>query len=192
MIYTIFKKIINKLSLYEWKKSSKKIIHLGNNIFVGLDFSFIHPECISIGNNFYADTNLRLQCWVEHWGEKTEYTPNLIIGENVSISSNCQISCMNHIEIGDGCLFGDNVFITDNFHGDNSLAEREIPPAHRKLYSKGSVIIGKNVWIGRNVCVMPGVTIGDGAIIGANAVVTKDVPANSVAVGVPARIKPNV
>ena len=50
------------------------------------------------------------------------------------------------------------------------------------------MVIGNNVWIGRNVCIMPGVTIGDGAVIGANAVVTHDIPAYSVAVGVPAKV----
>ena len=50
------------------------------------------------------------------------------------------------------------------------------------------MIIGKNVWIGRNVSIMPNVNIGDGAIIGANAVVTHDIPAKSVAVGIPARV----
>ena len=78
--------------------------------------------------------------------------------------------------------------ITDNFHGSNTLAELVIPADERKLYSKGPVIIGNNVWTGRNVCIMPGITIGDGAIIGANAVVTKDVPANSIVGGVPAEI----
>lgn len=50
------------------------------------------------------------------------------------------------------------------------------------------MVIGNNVWIGRNVCIMPGVTIGDGAVIGANAVVTHDIPAYSVAAGVPAKV----
>ena len=50
------------------------------------------------------------------------------------------------------------------------------------------IIIGKNVWIGEKVAVLSGIIIGDGAVIGANSVVTHDVPANSVAVGEPARI----
>ena len=51
-----------------------------------------------------------------------------------------------------------------------------------------SPIIGRDVWLGANVTVLPGVTIGDGAIIAAGAVVTKDVPANAVAAGVPAKV----
>ena len=101
---------------------------------------------------------------------------------------NCHISCCNRITIGDGCLFGANVFITDNFHGDNSSEQLVIPPIERPLNVKEEVKIGRNVWIGRNVCIMPGVKIGDGAVIGANAVVTKDVDDYSVAVGIPARI----
>ena len=106
--------------------------------------------------------------------------------------SNCQVSCADRVEIGDGCLFGDNVFVTDNFHGgisgSSARAELDTPPALRRLSSKGAVKIGKNCWLGRNVCVMSGVTIGDGCIIGANAVVTHDIPAYSVAGGVPAKV----
>lgn len=56
------------------------------------------------------------------------------------------------------------------------------------MKSKGGVVIGKNVWIGDKATILPGVVVGDGAIIGANAVVTKNVPANSVVVGNPARV----
>ena len=55
-----------------------------------------------------------------------------------------------------------------------------------------SVIIGKNVWIGTHAVILPGVTIGDRAVIGAGSIVTKDVPANSVAVGNPAKVIKNI
>lgn len=62
------------------------------------------------------------------------------------------------------------------------------PPVLRKLSSKGPVVIGKNCWLGRNTCIMPNVTIGDGCVIGANAVVTHNIPAYSIAVGIPAKV----
>ena len=61
-------------------------------------------------------------------------------------------------------------------------------PSERKLYSKGSVKIEKNVWIGEGVAILPNVTIGENSIIGANSVVTKNIPKNSVVGGNPARI----
>ena len=166
----------------------RKFNHIGKRANVGFGVSVINPQNIYIGDDFYADKWTRLHTWLEYRGKKTGYIPNLYIGNNVSFMSNCYISCMNKITIGDGCLFGDNVFVTDNFHGDGSASQRNLPPIDRPLFSKGGVIVGKNVWIGRNVCIMPGVEIGDGAIIGANSVVTKNVEGASVVAGVPARI----
>lgn len=102
--------------------------------------------------------------------------------------SNCHISACTGVKIGDGCLLGDNVFITDNFHGNSSAEVIDIMPIERPLYSKGCVSIGNNVWLGRNVCIMPNVTIGDGCVIGANTVVTHSVPAYSIVGGVPGRV----
>lgn len=180
----VIKKWLNsrKWKQFRWKKIS--------TYFVGYNFSVISPECISIGNGFYAEDNLKLQAW-KRYGDQV-FSPEIIIGNNVSMMDNCHISCCKKIQIGDGCLLGSNVFITDNFHGNGSMEQLSIPPRERTLNVKGKVIIGKNVWIGRNVCIMPGVTIGDGATVGANAVVTKDIPAGSVAVGVPARVVRNI
>lgn len=148
-----------------------------------------NPEYISIGSRFVGGRNLKLQTWPFFNGKSTNLQPQLLIGDNVSIMDNCQISCMDNVEIGDGCLLGENVFITDNYHGRSDEKDMLIPPTQRELISKeGGVQIGKNVWLGRNVCVMPGVRIGDGAVVGANSVVTKSIPAYSVAVGVPARV----
>jgi acetyltransferase-like isoleucine patch superfamily enzyme len=77
---------------------------------------------------------------------------------------------------------------TDHFHGEISLKALSLAPALRQLYSKGPVIIEDNVWIGEGAVIMPNVRIGKNAIVGANAVVTKDVPADCVVGGVPARV----
>ena len=179
--------IINRFrSKAGWLIKRKKLKRNGNNSHVGYGLVLKNPQNISIGDRFNAGINLVIETW-EEYGEK-KFTPEIVIGSDVSVMDNCQISCAEHICIGTGTLFGSNVFITDNFHGDNSLEQLGIPPVNRALYVKGKVIIGKNVWVGRNVCILPGVTIGDGAVIGANAVVTKDVPSYTIAAGIPAKV----
>lgn len=173
--------MINQMNRIRWKHLKWKKIGKSN---VGKNYAVISPDRISIGDHFYAEDNLKLQAWTKY--QTQTFAPSIEIGSNVSMMENCHISCCNRILIGDGCLLGANVFITDNLHGDNSREQLVIPPINRPLDVRGEVKIGKNVCIGRNVCIMPGVKIGDGAVIGANAVVTKDIPEYSVAVGVPA------
>ncbi|WP_211092637.1 acyltransferase [Chitinophaga varians] len=116
------------------------------------------------------------------------FTPEISIGDNVTLNDFCHIACINQVIIGNNVLVASRVFITDHFHGKIDALEKDISPSDRNLYSKGPVIIHDNVWIGEGVVVMPGVTIGKGAIIGANAVVTRDVPAYAVVGGNPAKV----
>ena len=171
-----------------WAASTKKIKCIGKKCNVGSGFSIIGPENICIGDNFSAGKNLSLETWAKYQGEETGTVPELNIGNCVTMAANCYISCMDKITIGDGTLLGVNTFICDNYHGRNTPEELAISPSKRKLWSKGPVIIGKNVWTGRNVCIMPGVIVGDGAIIGANSVVTHNVPVGGVAAGSPAKV----
>ena len=90
--------------------------------------------------------------------------------------------------MGNGVLTGRWVTITDNSHGETDYETLKMQPILRKLYSKGAVKIGDNVWIGDKVTILPNVTIGNGAIIAANAVVTRDIPPYSIVAGNPARI----
>lgn len=143
---------------------------------------FIHMENITFGNNVSVGRMSAIQTWPKDYQINK---PELIIHDNVYIGNFCQISCVNRIEIGENTTLGDNVFITDNYHGKNN--EVNISPLKRKLYSKGGVSIGKNVLIGRNVCILANVKIGNGAIIGANSVVTHNVDANTVVAGCPAK-----
>jgi len=170
------------------KHYTSKMKSCGHKFSAGKGMSIVGATNIEVGDYFSAGRNLSLETYERYNGALTGKIPKMVIGSHVSVMDNCAFSCMDRIEIGDGCLFGANVFITDNFHGSNSKAELMIPPQMRKLSSKGAVVIGKNVWLGRNVCVMPGVKIGDYSVVGANAVVTHDIPEGCIAAGVPAKI----
>lgn len=114
----------------------------------------------------------------------TDFGMNLHIGENVFINSGCCFQDQGGIYIGDNCLIGHQVvFATINHDFD--------PTKRGSMYFK-SIHVGKNVWIGAHATILPGVNIGDGAIIGAGAVVNKNIPANCVAVGVPAKPIKNI
>lgn len=110
----------------------------------------------------------------------TDCGRNIHIGKNVFINSGCRFQDQGGIYIGDGALIGHNAVLATINHMED--------PEHRGGMIFHPIHIGKNVWLGANVTVLPGVTIGDGAIIAAGAVVTRDVPANMIAAGVPATV----
>lgn len=110
----------------------------------------------------------------------TDCGKNISVGKNVFINSGCRFQDQGGITIGDGTLIGHNVVLATLNH--------DIDPRKRSTMHPASIVIGKNVWIGANATVVPGVAIGDGAVIAAGAVVTKDVPANVIVGGVPAKV----
>lgn len=114
----------------------------------------------------------------------TDCGKNIKIGRKVFINEGCCFQDQGGIEIGDECLIGQQVVIASLNH--------DLNPAKRGDMLPKPVKIGKNVWIGAHATVLPGVTVGDYAVIGAGAVVTKDVPANTVVAGVPAKIIKNI
>lgn len=145
-----------------------------------------NPKMINIGNHFFACRRLRIEAF-----DVPEYSNNKIkieIGDGVNINWDCHIGACNKVKIGNGVLLASKVYISDHYHGEINNKELSIPPAQRKIWSKGPVVIEDNVWIGEGVAILPGVTIGENSIIGANSVVTKTIPPNSVAVGSPAKV----
>jgi acetyltransferase-like isoleucine patch superfamily enzyme len=141
-----------------------------------------------VGHSFSAGDNLWLEAVVEYTGE--QFSPQLIIGDQVSASDSVHIACTHSVSIGAGTLLGSRVIVSDHTHGIYRGAEQSAPdtmPAVRPLSRTGSVVIGANVWIGDGVAVISGARIGDGCIIGANSVVTGEIPARCIAVGAPAR-----
>jgi maltose O-acetyltransferase len=106
------------------------------------------------------------------------------------------INCVNRIEIGRDTAIANNVLIIDNnthpINPDDRRYMRHTPHGSEERQpwysSNAPIIIGENVWIGSNVRICKGVTIGDNSIIAANSVLTKNVPANAVVAGNPAKI----
>lgn len=110
----------------------------------------------------------------------TDCGKNITICKNVFINSGCRFQDQGGITIGDGALIGHNAVLATLNH--------DFSPTKRGNLHPAPIVIGKNVWLGANVTVISGVTIGDNSVIAAGAVVTKDVPGNVVAGGVPAKI----
>lgn len=150
------------------------------------DITIHDAHCISIGRGSRLHKHVIVTAWENHYTGKND--ADLVIGEGAVIGEYTHITAMGHMRIGKNLLTGRWVTITDNSHGLTSYDHLQQAPVLRRLYSKGNVTIGDNVWIGDKATILPGVTIGDGAIIAANAVVTKDVPAYCVVGGNPARV----
>ncbi|WP_125769483.1 sugar O-acetyltransferase [Companilactobacillus furfuricola] len=106
---------------------------------------------------------------------------NTHFGKDIFINFNCNFVDDGRISFGDDCMVGPNVTF--------ATAAHPISPKLRlkKMQYNKPITIGKNVWIGASSTILPGVSIGDNAIIGAGSVVTKDVEANTIVVGVPAK-----
>ena len=113
---------------------------------------------------------------------RCEFGCNISIGNNFYANFDCVMLDGGGIEIGNNVLFGPRVGIYTSNHAVDF--EERINGA---CYAK-KVVIGNNVWIGGGVNINQGVTIGDNTIIGSGSVVTKDIPANVIAAGVPCRV----
>jgi acetyltransferase-like isoleucine patch superfamily enzyme len=107
------------------------------------------------------------------------------IGEGTFLNLGVMIASMELVEVGDHCMFANGCFITDASH---RFDDRDKPITWQGFTTKGPTRVGDNVWCGANVVITTGVTVGERSVIGANSVVTTDIPAFSIAAGVPARV----
>ena len=158
----------------------------GHRPYFGKDTVILGMKNITIGDNFIINDRSRVTAVDSNGSER--FNPKIRIGNNVTINYDCHIAAINLVEIGNNVLFASRIYISDHNHGTTSFADMKLPPVLRPVVSKGPVIIGDNVWIGEGAVILANVTVGNNSIIAANAVVTRNVPAFSVAAGVPAQI----
>lgn len=121
-----------------------------------------------------------------------DYGCHIETGNNLIIGMNCTFVDCNKIRIGNNVMIASNVQIyTATHHTDKNIRlnqnwKKENLPYFRTTAQP--IVINDNVWIGGGVIILPGVEIGKNSVIGAGSVVTKNIPANSVAVGNPCRV----
>jgi len=106
------------------------------------------------------------------------------MGDKTVLGQECTISAYQRVRIGQQCVVADRAMFIDFDHG---TVEVDRPIRVQGIY-KRDTIVGSNVWIGYGACILRGVRVGDNSIVGTNSVVTKDVPANAVVAGIPARV----
>ena len=144
---------------------------------------FVAPDVtLEIGKD--AKLHLGRWSWVGHGTKIRAHEGEVRIGAKSVVGQECTISSFQHVSIGRECIVADRVMLIDFDHG---VVEVERPIREQGIY-KRDVQVGNNVWIGYGACFLRGVTVGDNAIVGTSSVVTKDVPANAVVGGVPARV----
>ena len=110
----------------------------------------------------------------------TDFGKNITLGNQVFINAGCKFQDQGGIVIGDGSFIGHNTVL--------ATLDHDLDPEKRHILHPAPIHIGSRVWIGANVVVTKGVTIGDNSVIAAGAVVTRDIPPNVVAAGVPAKV----
>ncbi len=114
----------------------------------------------------------------------TNFGRHIILGKNIFINHACSFLDLGGIIIEDGVMIAPKVNITSEGH--------PLEASKRKTLVPKKVIIKQNAWIGAGASILPGVTIGENAVVAAGALVTKDVPANTLVGGVPAKILKNL
>jgi acetyltransferase-like isoleucine patch superfamily enzyme len=123
-------------------------------------------------------------CWIGDGTKIRCHEGEVVIGAKTVFGQECTISAYKRVRIGEQCVIADRAMFIDFDHG---VVEVERPIRHQGIY-KREVEVGSNCWVGYGACILRGVRVGDNSIVGANAVVTRDVPANAVVGGVPARV----
>ena len=165
---------------------NKHIKGLNNQIIIGHRTRLYYPEFRIVGNNnkIIINDNCRIGPNCRFWAEGNNIT--IIIGEHCTFTNTVHVNAQENnssICIGADCMFSNHIIVrTSDSHPIIDLeSETRINPA-------GNVIIGEHVWGAPNSKIMKGVNIGKNSIIGSNTIVTKDIPEDSIAVGMPAKV----
>ena len=140
----------------------------------GLELEISKKGTVKFGRFVWIGDRTKIRC---HEGE-------VEIGKKTVVGQEATISAYQRVVIGEQCVIADRAMFIDFDHG---IVEVERPIRTQGIY-KRDVVVGSNIWVGYGAAFLRGVTVGDNSVIGTSAVVARDVPANSVVGGIPARV----
>jgi acetyltransferase-like isoleucine patch superfamily enzyme len=158
------------LTVAGWRWRTDGLLFLGR----GLQIQVARRARVDFGRFVWIGDGTKIRC---HEGE-------VVIGAKTVLGQECTISAYRRVRIGEQCVIADRAMFIDFDHG---VTEVDRPIRKQGIY-KREVEVGSNCWIGYGACILRGVRVGDNAIVGTNSVVTRDVPANAVVGGVPAKV----
>jgi len=173
----------------------------GNGILIGKNVTFRHMKKIWMGNNVIIDDN----CVIDAKGEDNNgimIGDNVFIGRNtivyckngdiclkqgVNISSFCTIFSSNSLTVMEYTMIGGYSYLLSG--GEYNYGDRETKFVDQSgMRTRGELVVGRNCWLGARVTILDGASVGEHCVIGAGAVVNRPIPADSLAVGVPAKV----
>ena len=150
---------------------------LGNNVVIDdncvLDAKGGDDNSITIGNGVFVGRNTILYC----------FDGDIVVGDNTTISFNCDVFSANLVKIGESVQMAAYTFLNGGTH---NFDRTDIPILKQERSGKG-ITVGDNVWVGAGAKVLDGIAIGKDAIVGAGSVVNHDVPDFAIVGGVPAK-----
>lgn len=153
--------------------------NIGSGSYISFPASINAPGSIAIGLN----STIRTLSWLNALTQKSG-KPSLVIGDNVMVGRFAHINAYESVTLEDYVLLADRVHISDVNH---ESSDAQIPIMLQGVTEPRPVLLKRGCWIGIGATILPGVTIGKNAVVAAHAVVTKDVPDNMIARGVPAK-----
>ena len=175
-----------KVFSWLWTRLNYPLRQRGQRVCIDYTVDIAGARFIEVGDDSWVQRHAWLTVPLVSM-HAVENRPYLTIGKRVHIGRNSFLAASNRIELADDVLLGPNVTIVDHTHrcGDSAVPIREQGITH-----DGFVKIGAGAWIGAGAIVLGhrGVSIGENAVVAAHAVLTRDLPANCVAMGNPARI----
>ena len=172
----------------------------GKGCLFGKGVSFRHPGKISLGHGVVLDDGVLVDAKGEH-NRGVSLGDGVFVGRNslvytkggeielaagVNVSANCELYASNRLVVGEGCFIAAYSYLLSG--GEYEIGSTVPLSQQAGDFTRGPTVVGKNVWIAAHVVVADGSVIGDHAVVAAGAVVRGEIPARTLAGGVPARV----